>query len=79
MRKRLVSLLILAAILFTVQPAHGDISKGRIESFTVEKTASGYMVILPEEHAEQGFYKLFWMNRETGEIQKDVFPVTTSS
>ena len=79
MRKRLVSLLILAAILFTVLPAHGDISKGRIESFTVEKTASGYMVILPEEHAEQGFYKLFWMNRETGEIQKDVFPVTTSS
>ena len=79
MRKRLFFLMILAAILLIILPAHGNAGKGRIEDFTVEKTESGYTVVLPEEHAEQGYYKLFWMNRETGEIRKDVITADTPS
>ena len=71
--------MILAAILLIILPAHGNAGKGRIEDFTVEKTESGYTVVLPEEHAEQGYYKLFWMNRETGEIRKDVITADTPS
>lgn len=79
MRKRLFFLLVLATILLIILPAQGDTAKNRIEDFTVEKTDSGYTVILPEEHAEQGYYKLFWMDKNTDEIRKDVFSVDTPS
>ena len=79
MRKRMVFLMVLAALLLTILPALGDTAKGRIEDFTVEKTECGYTVILPEEHARQGYYKLFWMDKDTGEIRKDVFTADTPS
>ena len=79
MRKRLFFLLILAAIIGMILPAQGDTAKGRIEDFTVERTESGYTVILPEGYAEQGYYKLFWMDRDTGEIRKEVFTADTPS
>ena len=79
MRKQLFFLLVLSAIILIILPAQGDTVKGRIEDFTVEQTESGYTVILPKEHAEQGYYKLFWMDSDTGEIRKDVFAVDTPS
>ena len=79
MKKRLCFLLILAAILGMILPAQGAAAKGRIEDFTVERTESGYTVILPENRAEQGYYKLFWIDRDTGEIRKEVFAADTPS
>ena len=72
--KRAVVWLLLVSVLLSVMPAA---FAGRVEEFTVETSESGVTVILPAGHAEKGFYKLFWMDNNTGEIKSDVFPVDT--
>ena len=47
--------------------------------YTVEREGNVITVTPPAGYAEKGYYKLFWKNEATGEIQSDVFPVDTES
>lgn len=49
----------------------------RVEDFTLEKTDSGVTVTLPEGYAAKGYWKLFWKNEVTGDVQSDAFKADT--
>ena len=76
--KRIIALLILAALLLAAVPtalAAGE----QVEDFTVEMSDSGVTVTLPEGYAAKGYFKLFWKNEKTGDIQSAVFTADTPS
>ena len=78
MKKRIVAWIILLAVLFSVVPAWAA-PIGPVENFTVEQDGGVITVTPPEGYAEKGYYKLFWKNEATGEIQSEGFPVDTPS
>ena len=79
MKKRLIALMLLAAMLLAVLPASAAEKNTSVGDFKVERTDSGYTVILPDGYAEKGFFKLFWKNDLTGETLNAVFPVDTTA
>lgn len=76
-RRTIAVLLILAFTLAAAVPAAFAAQAQRVEDFTVEKTDSGVTVTLPAGYADKGYWKLFWKNEATGEIQSDAFKVDT--
>ena len=79
MKKRLIALMILAAMLLAALPVSAAELNTPVEDFTVEQTDSGFTVILPDGYAERGFFKLFWKNNLTDETLNAVFPVDTTA
>ena len=79
MKKRFIALMLLAAMLLAVLPASAAEKNTSVGDFKVERTDSGYTVILPDGYAEKGFFKLFWKNDLTGETLNAVFPVDTTA
>ena len=75
--KRIIAWLLLAAMLLAVLPAAAAEKNVQVDSFTVETTDTGFTVILPEAYAAKGYFKLFWKNEQTGDIQSAVFEVDT--
>ena len=78
MKKRIVAWIILLAVLFAAVPAWA-VTIAQVEDFTVERDGGVITVTPPEGFAEKGYYKLFWKDEATGEIQSDVFPADTPS
>ena len=79
MKRRVVLWLMIAMMLLAAMPAACAAKSGRVEDIKVERTESGITVTIPAGYADQGFYKLFWMNGQTGEVQNAVFEVDTPS
>ena len=79
MKRRLFAWIVLLVMLLAAVPAAYAAAAGPVEDFTVDKDESGITVTPPAGYAAKGFYKLFWKNEATGEIQNDVFPVDTPS
>ncbi len=79
MKKRFIALLLLASMLLAVLPVSAAELNTPVEDFTVERTDSGFTVILPDGYAEKGFFKLFWKNDLTGETLNAVFPADTTA
>ena len=76
MKKRIIAWIILAVMLVAVVPAWAA-PAGPVEEYTVERDGNTITVTPPAGYAEKGYYKLFWKNETTGEIQSDVFDVDT--
>ena len=79
MKKRIITWIILAVMLVAVIPTAWAAPAGPVEEYTVEREGNVITVTPPAGYAEKGYYKLFWKNEATGEIQSDVFPVDTAS
>lgn len=79
MLKRAAAWLLLAVMLLAAVPSACAEKNSMVEDFTVEQAESGVTVILPGGYSEKGFFKLFWKNGATGEVQSAVFPADTPS
>lgn len=75
---RILSVLLILAIAFiAAAPAAFAANNQQVESFTTDRTDSGVKVTLPAGYADKGYWKLFWKNDTTGDIQSDIFTVDT--
>ena len=74
--RRTVCLILTVILAMTALPAFA-VKSGRVEDVKAERTESGITVTMPAGYADTGYYKLFWMNEETGEVQNAVFQVDT--
>ena len=79
MIRRVIVWLMLAVMILAAVPTAYAVKNGRVEELTVERTESGITVTMPAGYADQGFYKLFWKNELTGDVQNAVFPVDTQT
>ena len=79
MLKRAAAWLLLAVLLLAAVPSACAEKNSMVEDFTVEQAESGVTVILPGGYSEKGFFKLFWKNGATGEVQSAVLPADTPS
>ena len=79
MKKRVLALLVLAAMLCAALPAAAAGKFPPVENFTVETGEGTITVTPPEGYAKKGYYKLFWTNTATGAVDSAVFPVDTPS
>lgn len=77
MKKFCAVCLVLAVMLAAFTPSAGAEKAQQIDPVAVEKTDAGITVTLPEGYPETGFFKLFWKNSLTGEIQSAVIPANT--
>ena len=73
----ITAFLILAVVLTAAVPAAFAVKTQQVEDFTAEKTDSGVIISLPAGFADEGYWKLFWKNETTGDVQSDVFSVET--
>lgn len=77
-RRMLAVLLILMFALTAAAQAAFAANAQQVEDFTAEKTDSGAIIITPPAgYADKGFWKLFWKDESTGDVQSDVFDVDT--
>ena len=51
----------------------------RIEDFTVEASESFLTVTVPDGYTGKGYFKLFWKQNASGDVQSAVFPADTPS
>lgn len=79
MMKRTAAWLMVLVVLLAAVPAACAEKSSMVEDFTVEQADSGIIVNLPEGYSAKGFFKLFWKNGETGEVQSAVIPADTPS
>ena len=77
MRKNLCFLLMLAVLITAAVSAYAAGAQ-QIEDFESQKTEDGVVIRLPAGFAEKGFFKLFWRNEKTGEVQSEAFPADTA-
>ena len=78
MKKRVITGLILAIILLTAVSVSFAAQAERIEEFTAEPGETGITVTLPAGYAEKGYFKLFWKDPASGEVQSTVFRADTA-
>ena len=78
MKKHVITGLILAIILLTAVSVSFAAQAERIEEFTAEPGETGITVTLPAGYAEKGYFKLFWKDPASGEVQSTVFPADTA-
>ena len=79
MRGRMMTWLLLAALLITVFPVSSLAAWEKLTNFRTSTTESVITVSLPDGYSDKGYYKLFWQEKQSDEIHSAVLSVETKT
>ena len=77
MRKKVCFFLILAVLIVAAVSAYAA-GYEQIVDFESQRTEDGFVIRLPAGYAEKGFFKLFWRNEQSGEVQSEAVSADTT-